>query len=227
MSTDQVGRFFDALTSDYTATIERCFPRYREMLWALLYYLPPDRSITSILELGCGTGNLSVLVHNAFPNAKLHVVDVSEESLDVCRTRLQDAGTVRFEQQDFRNLSCPDGGFDLILSSIAIHHLTSVEKQSLFRQCHAWLSEEGTLAFADQCSGATSDMNARHIDHWKELSMGAGSSTEEWNMWMEHQAKHDHHDTLGNHLKWLGEAGFPIVDCQWRFLLWSVIHARK
>ena len=38
-----VGSFFNSLTSQYTEAIERCFPRYREMLATLLEYLP-DRS---------------------------------------------------------------------------------------------------------------------------------------------------------------------------------------
>ena len=57
--TTVVGQFFDALSDDYTRTIERCFPRYREMLWALLDYLPRKPQVASVLELGCGTGNLS------------------------------------------------------------------------------------------------------------------------------------------------------------------------
>jgi hypothetical protein len=43
MSDPDVGQFFDALTGEYTTVIERCFPRYQEMLWALLDYLPEGR----------------------------------------------------------------------------------------------------------------------------------------------------------------------------------------
>lgn len=66
---EDVGQFFDSLTDGYTETIERCFPRYREMLWTLMDYLPTGRSFGSVLELGCGTGNLSVAIHDAFPQA--------------------------------------------------------------------------------------------------------------------------------------------------------------
>jgi len=82
MNRESVEQFFDALTDDYTATIERCFPRYREMLWALLDYLPRKRSPSAILELGCGTGNLSELRANRFPTASLRLVDLSGESIE-------------------------------------------------------------------------------------------------------------------------------------------------
>jgi len=34
--TDDVGLFFNALFDDYTKSMERSFPRYREMLWRLV-----------------------------------------------------------------------------------------------------------------------------------------------------------------------------------------------
>ena len=71
-----------------------------------------------------------------------------------------------------------------------------------------------TNSFGDHCSS-------------KNRSTKAGSSQQEWQMWMEHQRQHDHHDSLAEQMKWLGEAGFAIVDCPWRYLLWTVMHAIK
>ena len=34
-------------------------------------------------------------------------------------------------------------------------------------------------------------------------------------------------DALIDQIDWLREAGFSVVDCPWRYLLWSVIQARK
>ena len=227
MSGNSVGDFFDTLTDDYTRTIERCFPRYREMLWALLDYLPEDRKVESVLELGCGTGNLSVLLHAAFPDAALRLVDISGESLDVCGSRIGAGDDLTFEQEDFRNLAFDDGSFDLVVSSISIHHLDPGDKQALFRRVYRWLTGDGVFSFADQCAGASEDLNRRHIENWKSLTFEAGCTDDEWEMWMQHQAEHDHHDTLTEQLDWLRAAGFSMVDCPWRYLLWSVVQARK
>ena len=226
-SESDVGRFFDALTSEYTEAIERCFPRYREMLWAVLDYLPTDGAFHSVLELGCGTGNLSVLLRRAYPDAALRLVDVSAESLEACRCRFAESDRLVFQQQDFGAAEYAAGSFDLVVSSIAIHHLDSPAKRSLFRRIRQWLTDDGILCFADQCAGATEDLYSRHIQNWKAQATRAGASQSEWEMWMQHQAEHDHHDTLGDQLSWLVEAGFPVVDCPWRCLLWSVIQARK
>ena len=227
MRTKLVGKFFDALTDDYTATIERCFPRYREMLWAVLDYLPSDFRPQRILELGSGTGNLSVLTHARYPNASFVFVDLSTESLDSCRKRLGESPSLKYEAADFNELNFPAGEFDIVVSSISIHHLESEQKRQLFSRVHEWLTPSGIFSFADQCAGASTDLYQRHIDNWKTISLEAGSDETEWQMWMDHQNEHDHHDTLVDQLRWLKNAGFGTVDCTWRYLLWSAVQARK
>lgn len=222
-----IDRFFDALTADYTSAIERCFPGYREMLAALLTYLPQDRSFRSILDLGSGTGNLAVLVRQAFPTAAITCVDVARESLAICDSRLQEhPGESRMIASDFRDVQFAPGEFDLIVSSIAIHHVPTNDKRGLFRKAASWLTRDGVLAYADQCRGATEDIYQRHIDQWRAMSRAAGGTEEEFAMWIEHQREHDHHETLNDQLRWLEAAGFMITDCVWRKLLWAVIQAR-
>ncbi|MCA8995688.1 MAG: methyltransferase domain-containing protein [Planctomycetaceae bacterium] len=224
-SPQTVSHFFDSLTADYTAAIERCFPRYREMFWAIFEYLP-ERRFERILELGSGTGNLSVVIHEQFPDAHLTCVDCSGESLDVCRERLG-KGNIEIQLADFRELEFPAETFDLITSSIAIHHLTSDEKQVLLQHCWSWLRPGGILTFADQFRGETDDLYTRHIENWKAISLAAGATEQEFAMWMEHQREHDHHDPLRDHFAWLSDAGFESIDCVWRYLLWGVVQARK
>ena len=222
-----VDEFFDALTDEYAAVIERCFPRYREMLWALLDYLPPGFQPRRVLELGAGTGNLSVLLAERFPEAEIHFVDIAGESLLSCRQRLGEQERFHFHPVDFRDLEFSPSEFEFVTSSIAVHHLQANEKQRLFQAIHRWLSPDGIFAYADQHAGATTDLSEQHIANWKSISMKAGSTEEEWAMWMRHQSEHDFHDTLTDQLNWIEEAGFPLVDCPWRYLLWTVVQARK
>ena len=61
-------QFFDSMVGEYDHAIELCVPRYDEMLWAIMYYLPSGWKPQNILELGCGSGNLSEFgVRRPFP----------------------------------------------------------------------------------------------------------------------------------------------------------------
>lgn len=221
-----LGRFFDAMAGDYATAILRCFPRYNEMLWALLDYLPSQEP-RRILELGCGTGNLSVLLAERFPQAQITLVDLSAHSIAVCRQRLGQDQRFVAEVGDMRQLGYPAGHFDLIISSIAIHHLTPQEKQALFANCHAWLTDKGVLAYADQFAAACDRTYQRHMENWKSISRQAGATEEEWSMWMEHAELYDHHDSLTAQLQWLQAAGFHALDVPWRYLLWTVVLATR
>lgn len=227
MSQSFVSRFFDALSDRYDAALERCVPRYREMLWALLDYLPSDIEYRSILELGCGTGNLSDLLVRRFPDALIRFVDLSGDSLEACRRRLGTSSQLVFEHQDFRALAYRERSFDLVISGIAVHHLESPDKRRLFANVYRWLRPNGIFAYSDQFAGATADLYDNHLRHWKEQAFEAGTTDEEWQMWMEHQTKHDHHESLPAQLDGLRSAGFSVIDCPWRYLLWTVVQARK
>ena len=224
---DSPQKFFDEISDDYTEAIYRCVPRYQEMLGAILHYLPTDWTPARILELGCGSGNLSERLCRTFPNAAVRLVDFSEGLLGQCRTRLAEFDRVEFQRADFRNLDFAPGSFDLVTSSIAIHHLTHTEKAQLFAKIHNWLDAGGIFTYSDQFAGATDDLYVRQIADWKQQSEQLGATPEEWAAWMEHQRAHDHHAPLVDQIKWLQAAGFHAVDCTWRYVLWTVVQARK
>ncbi len=227
-----VSGFFDSLTADYEASIARCVPRYAEMLATLLKYIPASQEHPqSILELGAGTGNLSRRLAQQYPDAELHLLDISEASLDCSVQRLSAIGcnmdNVHRCCQDMREYSFPLAQFDVVISTISIHHLNSAEKRELFAACYQTLRPGGVFTFSDQFSAETDEMYQKHMSTWHDYAMASGASNDEWQMWMDHQEKHDYHDPLPQQLEWLQHAGFQHVDCPWRYALWSIVQGIK
>ncbi len=219
--------FFEEISDEYTAAIDRCVPRYREMLWAILHYLPTAWTPTRVLELGCGSGNLSQLVCRKFPKASIRLVDFSGRLLQQCKSRLSEFGGIEYRQEDFRSLEFSPGSIDLVVSSISLHHLTHEEKAALFVKIHRWLDNRGVFSYSDQFAGVTDDIYAQQMADWKQRSRQLGASSEEWDAWMKHQDAHDYHATLIDQIEWLRKAGFRKIDCTWRYILWTVLQARK
>jgi len=218
--------FYDKLSSQYTEAIRKIVPRYEEMLSTLFRYLPQDFTPLTVLELGCGTGNLTSGIVHLYPNSKLVAVDISGDILSECNNKLNNV-SIQYVQENFSKLSFPEGSFDLIVSSIAIHHLVDNDKERLFQNVHRWLTQGGIFTFSDQFRGETEDIYQKHIDIWKNHAQKNGVSREEWKTWMDHQDSHDYHSPIRRHLKWLEDCGFHKPDCLWRYSLWSIIYAKK
>ena len=218
--------FYDNISKEYTDSVRRCVPRYDEMLSSLFAYLPEHFSPGKVLELGCGTGNLTCMIYEKFPDSEITAVDISEECIKECRRRLLGAD-IQYVKRDFIELDFPAESYDLILSSIAIHHLDDIYKEKLFNRVFLWQAPDGILTFCDQFRGETDPLYNRHIEKWKAFAFAQGTTEDEWNTWMEHQHQHDHHATIFKHVNWLKRAGYDAVDCIWRNLLWAVIYAEK
>ena len=82
-----------------------------------------------MLEIGCGIGTDSI--NFARHGADLAVIDVSAESLALCRKRFQDYGlSARFYQGNAEHLSeiVPIEQYDLVYSFGVIHHTPDPRK---------------------------------------------------------------------------------------------------
>lgn len=218
--------FYDRLASDYHAAILRCVPCYEHMLDTILRYVPEDLRPRHILELGCGSGHLTRRVLARFPDAEIVGLDHSAELLRVCDHTL-DEGRFVGVRADFEGLPFTPGRFDLCVSSIAIHHVDDAAKQRLFASVFEALRPDGVFAYSDQFRGETAEIYAKHMESWKREAFALGATEGEWDAWMRHQERDDHHATLRDQVRWLEDAGFAPVDCVWRNLLWTVLVARR
>jgi tRNA (cmo5U34)-methyltransferase len=222
-----VENFYDQLSSDYTELIRKCVPRYDEQFYNLFCYLPKDFKPQRILDLGCGTGNLTAAILQHFPNAEIHALDLSADILNECKERFKEHRNISYHQQDFSHLDFPENHFDLILSSFAIHHVQDEEKKKLYQQILAILKPNGLFEFADQTRGSTEEIYQTHIARWKIEAFKLGSTQENWDMWMQHQADHDFHSPVVWHLETLKEVGFKDIDVLWKNIMWAIIYCRK
>jgi tRNA (cmo5U34)-methyltransferase len=218
--------FFADRVPEYDSLIRRAVSHYDEMTQALLFELPPESR--SIVELGCGTGNLSLHLAAKFPEATLTVVDASPEMVEVTRHRLSQAAPAfaaraKFVTARFEEL-VHDGEADLVTSAIALHHVA--DKAPLYRMVHSLLRRGGRFCFADQLRMQEAGAQERH---WQEFLAfwrrpGNVSETEIVEL-LAHSELHDHYETLGDQFLLLEQAGFGEIDAPWRNGFWCVMTA--
>ena len=103
-----------------------------------------------VLDLGCGTGTLEVLLKQTQPKAEIVGLDGDPKVLAMARAKARSAGVdVTFHQGMADKLPYPDRGFDRVVSSLFFHHLNPQGKQAALRESFRVLRPGGELHIAD------------------------------------------------------------------------------
>lgn len=103
-----------------------------------------------VLDVGCGTATLTLLVKREHPDAEVTGIDGDPKILRIARAKAERAvSDVTFEQAMAYALPHLDDSFDRVLSSLVFHHLTREDKARTFREVHRVLRAGGELHFAD------------------------------------------------------------------------------
>lgn len=107
-----------------------------------------------ILDLGSGTGSLTVMLQQSCPGALVVGVDIDREMLMRARRKAQAAGlNITFRRRAVDSLGLPASlgyaQFDKAVSSLLFHHLSDDAKARTMRNASALLRPGGELHIAD------------------------------------------------------------------------------
>lgn len=219
--------YFGEMVESYDSLIRRAVPRYEEMSERLIDYLPGEPK--TILELGCGTGNLSLLLAENFPDATLTLVDASSEMIEITEARLKEkflahAQRANFMLAKFEDLNFEEKSFDLVTSCISLHHVK--DKETVYEKIFNSLRTHGTFRFADQMRGASVWNHDKNWQRWLEFCREPENcDEEETQSLLDHAAAHDYYTPLAEHFRMLTDVGFKNVDCVWRNWIWGIVTA--
>jgi tRNA (cmo5U34)-methyltransferase len=203
---------FDATASMYNADRSRLIPGCDTFYRWAIDLIPADAQ--HILDLGAGSGLLTVLIHNRFPQARIHLIDFSAPMLDLAKRRLGNAPYATYEQADYVKAALPKN-LDAVVSALSIHHLDHADKRELFRKIYAALVPGGRFINAEQVAGPTPDLDERYTSLWLEQVRHAGATQEQIQASLYRQ-REDRCASVEDQLQWLREAGFKDADCWYK-----------
>ena len=96
----------------------------------------------NILDLGCGTGYLSLLLKKLYPNVHITCLDFSPEMLSHCKLKESAFETVC---ADIEDLPFKKPQYDIIVSGLTLHWCKEIEK--IFYDIYNILNENGIFIF--------------------------------------------------------------------------------
>ena len=223
-----------AQTTDFDTGMRQLFPSYDEMLEAVARCVPSTSR--RILELGCGTGELSKKILKRCPNAQIIALDYSPRMIEFARKKMVEAGYQQWSgiEADFgewaNNSELEIGTeFDACVSSLAIHHLSDEMKAKLFQRIGKSLNKGGCFWNADPVLSESPRLAEIYKAVGEEWAEKKGTSMQEVRSRLASNSdsvdyaasygysSQDQLATLDAQLQMLVKAGFNTVAVPWKY----------
>lgn len=107
----------------------------------------------SLLDIGCGRGEVLELIHAKFGNkVSLTGVDVSPDTIWLAKEsefRTDKDSNIKFKVASAEDLPFPDNSFDFAVSVIMAHHLNNAQKLKMVGEAKRVLKPGGKLLISD------------------------------------------------------------------------------
>jgi tRNA (cmo5U34)-methyltransferase len=202
-----------------------------------LHFVNPAGAL-NLLELGSGDGALTYELLKTGRAARAVLLDGSEDMLDKAKARLCDFDkATRFIHCSFERL-LKEGrflmaeGFDMVVSSLAIHHLRTDEKAALFKWMYQALAPGGYFVNIDVVIAPSESIETWYMEIWKDwmrdkqAALGVDDPVEGI-IQRYKDLEENKPDTLDSQLGMLRTAGFKEIDCYYKYGIFTIFGGKR
>jgi len=210
---------------DYDRQRKHVIPRLDDLYQILGDLASTNTHQPRILDLGAGTGLLTSYIYDRHPQGYFTLLDISEEMINIARDRFKNVQHFDYVVADYTIHKFQES-FDLIVSSLSIHHLKHRDKQFLYQKIYDLLNPEGIFLNADQVLGPNPANEAEYQRNWME-KIQVGSLSESEKKIILDRMELDNPATLNDNLKWLKNIGYRDVDVYYKYYNFCIIYGKK
>jgi tRNA (cmo5U34)-methyltransferase len=208
--------------AEYDARIRTFIPGYEDMLDVAASMLRlVRRRVSTVVDLGTGTGALAWRVARLVPAANLIGIDADEGMLATARRRLR-RRRAAFLVGSFLEVPLP--ACDAMTASFALHHVESRRaRRALFARAHAALRRGGLLVSADCHPGSATEVVRADRLAWRQ-HLSSAYGTKQAEAYLRAWSAEDFYVPLDAECRLLRATGFE-ADVVWRHGSFAVIAA--
>lgn len=223
MENKEVLDAFNMASDDYDKYRKQAIPNM-DLYYNTLIELTEGYENPKILDLGAGTGILTQLLHQQHPDSQITLLDMSGQMLNEARKKFAHKN-FRYIEADYLTYDF-DEKYDLVVSSLSIHHLTDDEKKLLYKRIYDILNEGGLFVNADQVCGQTQE--TEQIFKEKDSThLNMQDMPEDEKETLRKRRLLDKPSRLTDTIQWYNRIGYRNVDVYYKYYRYFVIAGQK
>ena len=117
--TGEIKSHFEDISKRYDRVILKNIPLYDGFLDTMVGLIPFEKHRElNIMDLGCGTGNLTKRIKKDYPNARIFCIDISPKMLEVAKIKLKDCRDIKYSVKDFYDIKF-ENKYNVVLSAFS------------------------------------------------------------------------------------------------------------
>ena len=222
-----VANQFNKVSKEYDSQRKSLIPVFDDFYKIAINSIKIKNLNPNVLEIGTGTGLFTEIFLEKYPNAKMDLVDIAEDMMDIAKERFKENKNLNFYLENIVEFKPKKNKqYDAVISSLAIHHLTDTEKEQLYKNIGEWIVPNGIFVNAEMIAGETEYLNKMYEDWQVQVAIDSGLEKSEIEKALE-RMNLDIKAPVSKQLKWLENAGFSHVDCIYKTYSLGVIWAKK
>lgn len=167
-----------------------------------------------LLDIGCGAGNLTLMMLSKLENLNCTLVDLSKPMLDKAFERVsqQTNNKVSILQGDVREIELPEKHYDIILAGAVLHHLRDDNDwESTFRKLFKLLKPNGCLMISDLITQDTEILNEYTWEKYGDYLKSVGGKHYRQKV-IDYIEKEDSPRSMNYQLELMKQVGFKKVE---------------
>ncbi len=224
MSDEQIEFYGNFTAETYLREIRRFGLRYDEMVDTLVDVVEVH-SPGSILDIGCGVGNIEELILDKLPDAQITSIELSPEMADTARKRLASYQGVEVICEDALHYN-PSQKYDAVFSNLAIHNLPHDAKVKLLSRIKDWLKPNGIFVLGDFMDWHDKKVGKHFMEYRRKRVLESGVDKEFADEIFAKEEK-DHRLTVPETIDMLRNVGFHNPDVMWTYKFLAICSARN
>ena len=169
---------------------------------------------TTLLDIGCGAGNYTLMMLSKIPNLHCTLADLSQPMLDKAYDRVSavTSNKVQIIQGDIRTIQLPTNHFDILLAGAVLHHLRDDEDwETTFTKLYQLLKPGGCLMISDLITQDTEVLNHYTWEKYGDYLESIGGAAYRQKV-LDYVAREDSPRSLNYQLGLMKKVGFSQVE---------------
>jgi len=103
-----------------------------------------------VLDAGCGTGALLMALKARYPSISVEGLDPDESALEIAKRKSARKGLdIKWHQGFMEKIPFDDDSFDVVVSTLAFHHINPEKKLQALMECSRVLKPTGKMVLVD------------------------------------------------------------------------------